>query len=319
MDKGITVIICTHNGGIKLAETIRHLAQQEFALDFKWEIILVDNNSTDNTLDIAKEEWSKHQIGAVDFTIIAEEKVGKLFAFQRGITAANYEYFTVCDDDNWLDNDYLSTAFSILEKDEKIGATGGETTAINNPDEDFPFWFEEHKAAYAVGKQASKSGDITWRGFLWGAGLTSRTALYKKMYQYVPSLLINKKNLQILSAEDTEYCLRLILSGYTLFYSSDLKLKHYISADRLMLAYKNSLHQNFTNAHKILEKYYLAIKLCKLSNPRVLQKARLSVITPIRLLAGRNKEKQKTILHYLFPLFFKPDYITSQIEEFLKH
>ncbi|MET4080989.1 glycosyltransferase involved in cell wall biosynthesis [Pedobacter sp. UYP30] len=319
MEKGVTVIICTHNGGVKLVETMRHLAEQNLPLDFKWEIILVDNNSTDNTIIKARDEWSKHQIAHVTFTIISEKKAGKLFAFQRGIAAAKYEYFTICDDDNWLDNDYLTTAFSGLESDAKIGAIGGETFAIIDHGEDFPFWFDEQKAAYAVGKQASATGDITRRGFLWGAGLTSRTALYKKMYQHVPSLLINENNIQILSAEDTEYCLRLILNGYTLFYSNNLKLKHYISANRLTLAYKNSLLQNFADAHKILEKYYLALKHSKVSNPSLLEKVRLSAITPIRLLVGENKGKQKTILHHLFPKLFKPDYFTSQIEEFMKH
>mgnify|MGYP003576693229 CR=1 FL=1 len=232
---GVTILICTYNGGVKLTKTLAHLAKQIVPENISWEIILVDNASTDNTIAIALEEWKKYSLN-IPFRVISEDIPGKLYALQKGIAMANYEYFIICDDDNWLEPNYINIAFDILKNNPKIGAVGGETIAVSDDGEVFPDWFETYKEGYAVGKQAEKSGDITGRGHLWGAGLASRTALYRKVYKDIPSLLIDENNTKILSAEDTENCLGIILNGYTLYYTSDLKLKHFIPSARISIS-----------------------------------------------------------------------------------
>ncbi|HKG05817.1 MAG TPA: glycosyltransferase [Pedobacter sp.] len=322
MKKGITIIICTFNGVTKIAETLNHLALQNVPETLNWEIVIVDNGSKDNTSGVAVNEWKNHTISHVPLTIVNENKPGKLFAFQKGIALAKYEYFIVCDDDNWLAHDYLSVAFEILENNPDIGAVGGQTTAVTEPGLDFPDWFENVKAGYAVGRQTEHTGDITSRGHIWGAGLSSRTSLYKTAYNDFPSLLINKTDKKILSAEDTEYCLRLILMGYRLHYDTRLSLKHFIPAERLTSEYREGLFRNFSNAGLILEKYYLAIKFGLEDNVSLYNLIRLTLITPFRALFAssiKNKVKQTTILSYLLPSLFKPDHLTTQIKKFMLH
>jgi len=53
-DHGISVLVCTYNGAKRLEKTLAHLAAQVTNSTVEWEIILVDNNSTDNTSVIAK-------------------------------------------------------------------------------------------------------------------------------------------------------------------------------------------------------------------------------------------------------------------------
>lgn len=320
MKKGITVLICTYNGASRLPETLNHLASQLVSENLDWEIILVDNASTDNTSAIAVTEWKQHNIHHVPLTVIHESKPGKLFAFQKGIAQAKYEYFIVCDDDNWLSDDYLSIAFDILENNSKIGATGGQTKAVTETGLSFPSWFETHKEGYAVGEQAPATCNITSRGHLWGAGLSSRTALYKEVYKKIPSLLINNHNRKILSAEDTEYCLRIIIRGYQLHYDTRLSLKHFIPAGRLNLKYKDDLYENFKNAHFILEKYYLAIKFGPKNKLGLFNKIRLTIITPLRLAFASSKserQKQETIMSYLLPTFARMDPISTQIKKYI--
>lgn len=316
MKKGISVIICTHNGATKLTETLNHLAAQQVSDILCWEIILVDNASTDHTDEMSRNLWEKLNVKNVPLTIIRESIPGKLFALQNGISKARYEYFVLCDDDNWLAPDYLQIAFDIMEANPQIGATGGQTIPATEKGIIYPSWFEKYKEGYAVGKQSAESGDITSRGHIWGAGLISRTALYHEIYRDFPSLLLLGKDKKILSTEDTEYCLRLVLKGYRLYYDASLSLKHFITPERLTLQYKDSLYENFRNAHLILEKYYLAFKLSK-NNLHFFNRIRLSLITPLRLFfLKKSKEKQRTILHYLFPSIVKADPLTLQIKQF---
>ncbi|NRF38638.1 glycosyltransferase [Pedobacter foliorum] len=319
MKKGITVIICTYNGAPRLSETLNHLAAQVVPKNLNWEILLVDNASTDGTSVLATEIWEKHNVKNVPLNIAYESTPGKLFAFQKGITLANYEYFIICDDDNWLSQDYVNIAFNILDKNPRIGAAGGQAIAVAEDGANFPEWFEAAKEGYAVGEQAKNTGSITYRASLWGAGLASRTQLYLDTYKTFPSLLIDKNNQRILTAEDTEYCLRIVLKGYQLYYDSNLSLKHYITSGRLTLNYKNSLYDNFSNANSIMDDYYLALKFGPNGTLSLFNRVRLTLITPIRYIfsSSTKKTRQRKILSYLLPSIISPDSITSKIKKLM--
>jgi glycosyltransferase involved in cell wall biosynthesis len=320
LEKGVTVILCTYNGAQRLPETIAHLAAQVINHGVKWEVIFIDNASSDNSAAAASAEWEKHKVEDVGFKIVTESTPGKLFAFQKGIKLAKYEYFIICDDDNWLNPDYLNMAYDVLEKNPDIGAVGGQTIAVTEDNIPLPDWFETFKEGYAIGQQAAKTGDISSRGHLWGAGLTSRTSLYIEAYHELPSILLTSKDQKILSTEDTEYCLRLVLKGYQLYYDSRLTLKHFIPKARLTLAYKDGLYKNFANAHNLLERYYLSIKFGRNNKLNIADKIRLTVVTPFRFVFASSKEKrtkQRVILSYLLPAMFKADPITAKIRTFI--
>ncbi len=48
-------MIPTYNASSLLKETLAHLSHQEFSTPINWEIVLVDNASTDNTIQVAQE------------------------------------------------------------------------------------------------------------------------------------------------------------------------------------------------------------------------------------------------------------------------
>lgn len=319
MKKGITVIICTYNGAARLPETLKHLAVQQVRADLQWEIILVDNASTDNSAIVAKTLWEELNVPQIPLTLAQENTPGKLFAFQKAITLANHEYFIIVDDDNWLNPDYVQMAFDILDANPDIGILGGQAVAAISSSATLPDWFEAVQEGYAVGPQAKKSGDITAKGNIWGAGLCSRTQYYIDAYQGFPSLLINKNDQRLLTAEDSEYCLRAILRGHKLYYDSRLSLQHFIPDARLTLAYKTSLFANFKNTNLIMDNYLLAIKFGIKGNISRFNRIRLTCITPIRYFfasSPQKKTRQRIILCYLFP-FLKPDPITAQIKAFM--
>lgn len=320
MEQGISVVVCTYNGGAKIKETLAHLAKQIVPKNIGWEVLFIDNSSTDNSAAIALETWKEQQIDT-PLHIHVENTPGKLFALQKGLSLVKYKYFIICDDDNWLDPTYVATVFNILESNPKIGAVGGQAIAVTESSVPLPDWFKAHQSGYAVGEQGLVSGDVTFTTkHLWGAGLGSRTSLYLDIYKELPSLLLNRGDQSILSTEDTEYCLRLVLKGYKLFYDSSLTLQHYISKGRLTLAYKDKLFKNFDNAYTVMGKYYLAIKLGIPGRLNLFNRVRLTIISPIRFLFTSSKEKklkQITVLSYLIPGLVKPDPITAQIKKII--
>jgi len=54
---GISVVICCYNSASRLPATLQHIAEQSLDSEILWEIIIVDNASTDNTAEIASTYW----------------------------------------------------------------------------------------------------------------------------------------------------------------------------------------------------------------------------------------------------------------------
>ena len=111
---GISVIICCYNSSKRLPDTLKHLASQKLAKDINWEVIVIDNASTDDTAVIAQREWDSYRQLSPAFTVLKEPRPGKNFAFKTGVYAAKYEYLLTCDDDNWLSPDYIKLAFDFM-------------------------------------------------------------------------------------------------------------------------------------------------------------------------------------------------------------
>jgi glycosyltransferase involved in cell wall biosynthesis len=62
MKSGVSVIICCYNSEKRIEEVLHHLDKQKDTNHFLWEIILVDNASTDNTAEIARNTWTRKDV-----------------------------------------------------------------------------------------------------------------------------------------------------------------------------------------------------------------------------------------------------------------
>ncbi|WP_407428820.1 glycosyltransferase family 2 protein [Arcticibacter sp.] len=321
MRKGITIIICTYNGAERLSETIAHIARQSVPETIAWEVILADNGSSDNSIALAGAEWNKYKRVDVPFEVIEESKPGKLHALQHAIEKADFEYLIVCDDDNWLASDYLKTAYSLLDSRPEIAAAGGRGTAVT-AGMLLPDWFKDYHSAYAVGPQAQKTGFLKPRDVLWGAGLCTRKSVYQKMYRMYPSFLTEHQDKNILSAEDTEYCMRLLLKGYKLYYDASLQYKHFIPDHKLSLEFRDQkLLKGFMDANEILRKYYSAMRATIKTRNRPDVWFALLLITPINYVfsfSKRRAEKAKNTLFFLLPFGIQGDPISEKIRMFMK-
>ncbi|RZK05977.1 MAG: glycosyltransferase [Flavobacterium sp.] len=317
MDTGITVLICTYNGAERLPKTIEYLAQQKVEAGFDWEVILVDNASTDFTAEIAKAEWAKHQRTAVKFNVFIENEPGKINALYLGFSKAKYEFSVICDDDNWLDPHYIQNVFNILNSNSSIGAVGGQSIATSDSGK-LPYWFQQYEEGYAVGRQGEISGDVTDRGHLWGAGMGTRTTLYIEMYQNVPSLLIGRSGNKLTAGEDSEYCLRLILKGYRLYFDSKLTFIHYMPNERLTDQYRIRLFKGLSESNDTLEKYHLAIRTMIKYNKNAFSRFRLLLATRLRILFSHSlNQKEMDTLTLISDNTRDSDSVASKIKAFI--
>ena len=322
LEIGVSVIICTYNGSSKLPQTLLALAKQIVPNAIPWEIILIDNNSKDNSSAIAQTFWANlTDKPSISFTCISESTPGKYYALTRGLQVAKYSYFIIVDDDNWLQQNYIAKAFQLMQQHDDIGALGGQSIAVfqDTTSKELPTWFLKDQERYAIGTQGY-DGDVTQRRHLWGAGMVSRTQLYLEIYSKYPSFLIGYGGKDILIAEDTEYCLRLILLGYKLYYSSTLLLNHFVPEERLTKSYWQKLTTNINHSFDVINAYYVAVKLSEKKYQNSVQQFRLKYLTYIRRLLTTNtlkKSRYSFILGFLAPHSKYHNKLVEKIQQFM--
>jgi len=261
MNKGISVIVCCYNSAQRLPDTIKHLALQEIDNNILWEVIIIDNASTDDTSNIANIEWKKWNKN-IEFRVLSESRSGLSHARKTGVNSAQFQYAIFCDDDNWLDSNYVQQAFEIIDKNSEIGMLGGLGIPVSEIE--LPQWFEEKKNGYAVGSQSSHSGEVEKNGLLYGAGVVLRTEVMKKIYDLnIDSLLVGRTGSILSSGDDSEIALWHLILGYKLWYDDRLIFRHFIPRERLTDSYVLKLFDGFNQSNLVLALYFRIIEYQK--------------------------------------------------------
>lgn len=249
---GISIVICTFNGSARMEQTLQALEALEAS--FPWEIIIVDNASTDNTQEVCLNQL-KGNNSNVSWKCISEPKPGLIYARKKGVLESSFPFVLFCDDDNWLAKDYLERAAETLIKDPEIGALGG----IGIPFFEFeaPSWFDQYAHSFAVGPQNWHLGDSNNKlGYLYGASLVIRKELVLHIFHSDFELaLIGRKKDSLVSGDDVEMCYLIQLQGYRLVYNERMKFSHYMPESRMNWDKYLSLKAGITKSAALLYSY----------------------------------------------------------------
>ena len=124
----ISVVLCTYNGSDGLGKTLASLRNQSVPEGLSWELILVDNNSTDNTRNILEEFV---QNSGLQVHYLFELKQGRAFALNTGIRNARGDIIAFTDDDVILDSQWLSGLADTFSRFD-CSAVGGRIIPVWN-------------------------------------------------------------------------------------------------------------------------------------------------------------------------------------------
>lgn len=228
-----SVIIPTRNRCRQVCRKILLLTKQRFPQD-RYEVIVVDNHSTDDTLN----ELKKLKANIPNLLILTENRLGMSYAKNKGVSRARYEYLVFSDDDVLFPPSYLQSLAKAWEKHPQAAIIGGPLEAVltdrrkTSTDETLikkhPWVFghldmgkSEH---LLINEEALNGGNVS----------INRSSLSK--YD-LPTLFNENFGRTIteqyrIGGEDYELCQRLMLRKQQVWYVPALKVKHLVSSDR---------------------------------------------------------------------------------------
>lgn len=115
----VSIIVPCYNASANIGRTIESLLNLDYPHD-KIEIIIVDDKSSDNSVEIARGYARKYNNVRV---IVNKRNSGKAAEPTNiGIKAAKYDYVAVTDDDSTPDRDALKKMIGFLQEDNNVGA-----------------------------------------------------------------------------------------------------------------------------------------------------------------------------------------------------
>ena len=219
-----------------------------------WEIIVIDNDSSDSTSEIAKNIY-QNSGSTIPFKIVQETKPGLSHARNRGFESAKFNIALMVDDDNSLCPTYLETAHNWFS-DPSVGMVGG--IGIPVLEKKAPKWFERYDYCYATGQQAANHGDEV--GSLYGAGLALRLDILALLKEKgFESLLSDRVGDSLISGGDTELCMAFRMAGFKLIYDSNLLFEHRLPSTRMNWNYLRRLFFGFGITKARLDIYNAAM------------------------------------------------------------
>jgi len=236
----ISVIICTYNRCESLKSVLYNLIEQEGISNINYEVLIIDNNSTDNTKAIS-EEFSKKYPGL--FRYFFEGKQGKTFALNKGIREAKGDVLAFTDDDVIIDKGWIASIIKAFDENKNCNAFGGRVNAILPNNLKIPKWIVKEGPYKNIGGplvehnngESIKSYHKKGMYAPTGANMFFHKIIFEK-YGYFKEFL-NERVKNIPMAEDTEYCFRLLRNKEEILYIPDAIVYHPVYIERLSKKY----------------------------------------------------------------------------------
>ena len=222
----ITIIVCTHNRCRILRNTLANLAASVLPDGVDWEVLVVDNNSQDQTPEVV-EGFCRQYPGR--FRYLFESRQGKSYALNTGVRKARGDVIAFTDDDVTVEPTWLWNLTAPLNDDQWAG-TGGRILPAQTfvPPQWMSLtdrWMGDPLGLFDLG---DKPGPLDRAPR--GGNMAFRKAMFEKYGGFMTDLGPPPNDL---GGTDTEFGDRLIAAGERLQYEPSAVAHHSVTEDQL--------------------------------------------------------------------------------------
>src|SRR5687768_618294 len=172
----VSVILCTRNRAHYLPEVLSTLAAQECVVPF--EVIVVDNGSTDGTSKLLEEWCVRH----TRFRAASEPRVGLSRGKNAGIRISRAPLLLFTDDDVQVHPRWVASYYELFSRNggEAMLLAGGPIIPIPNDLGPWPGWLAESGLADAGMLDHRQQRELQRFEYVWGGNMAVPRALFER-------------------------------------------------------------------------------------------------------------------------------------------
>jgi len=225
-----SIIVCTYNRAESLRDTLRALRAQKTSPTRSWEVVVVDNNSKDDTRKVVEEVQAEWPLLRYEF----EQAQGLSHARNHGIATAQGDVLLFTDDDVLPEPEWMEVTLSGLEKS-NADACGGYIAPIwETPP---PAWLTERFYGFlAVRTDRTDDYPITQASQApFGANMAMKRTVFDRVALFDTSR--GRKGNVLASGEDGEMFERILAAGLKAIFLGQSRVHHKVEAFRLSKRY----------------------------------------------------------------------------------
>jgi glycosyltransferase involved in cell wall biosynthesis len=231
-----TVLIATYNRAELLDETLQYLSRMAASERLRWEVIVIDNNSTDTTQTVVERHIPTFP---VRLRYLFEPVQGRSSALNSGIKAAEGRVLAFTDDDVRVADGWLDAAVANLSRDESIVYAGGPVRPIWEVAP--PRWFDLERGdlwgTVAILNYGSEAFIFEERRKVpLGANMAVRRDVFDRIGGFRPDLGRASGRL-VLGQEVPDLLLRVRAENLRGVYVPEMQVQHHIPSRRLQRDY----------------------------------------------------------------------------------
>lgn len=225
-----SIIVCTYNRADSLKDTLQALREQTTTPEISWEVLVVDNNSSDHTRQVvedARQSWPK-------LRYTSETQQGLSHARNHGIENAKGEILLFTDDDVLPEPTWLETTLAGMEK-YQADACGGYIAPIwESPP---PPWLTERFYGFlAVRTDRTDDYPITSASQApFGANMVVKKSVFQKVGAFDTNR--GRKGNVLASGEDGELFERILAADLKAVFLGSSRVHHKVESFRLTKKY----------------------------------------------------------------------------------
>ncbi len=224
----LSIIVCTYNREKYLSRCLDGLAKQNNIDPQSFEILLIDNKSTDNTKTICNNFISQNK--TLNIRYIFEETPGLSNARNRGWNEAKGTFVAYIDDDAIPATEWTQEALSLINrhKNKNLGAFGGPV--VRYAEVPLPNWVPDDYGNFDAGLTEKP---IT---SLFGCNMVIKKSLLEQFGGFNPNLGMHGK--KIAYGEEDEIFIKMLNANIPILYSPGIKVQHLLRDYQLKMIWR---------------------------------------------------------------------------------
>ena len=244
--KKLSLIIATYNRSQSLLRTLSSVVAQSAPAQL-WECVVVNNNSTDDTIDVFARFAAENQ--AFNLRMVTETEQGLSAARNCGIRASVGEIVAIVDDDETLESSYIESYIEFFDSFPTAMAAGGAVRAVYEGSR--PRWMS-HYTERMIANPLDLDVVVTLfpkNRVPAGGNMAFRREVFERVGSFNPRLGRNGQSL--IGGEENDLFARLRGAGEQLYFVPNAAIDHHIPQSKLTDDYFDRLSYNVGRSKRL--------------------------------------------------------------------